>query len=178
MPANVRAIAGIDTSKTYTPASGASTVTDVSNLPYSLGEVVERKGVNGGICQYKFILVEDLALVAGNAVCYTTDDNNYEVTADRSGGTSDNSKPAGLAIVAIADGLCGWIQTKGLNDVAMVTDGGVAADEALIAHASTDGGLETGATTENASLHFGFAKDADTGSAMPIGTVYLNCPGE
>ena len=58
-------VAGIDTSKTYTPASGASTVTDMSNVPFTLGQVVTRKGVAGLPCRYKFVLVEDLALVAG-----------------------------------------------------------------------------------------------------------------
>lgn len=175
--ANTLMVAGIDTTKTYTPTSGAGTVTDVSNLPYTLGTVVARKGSDGQMRRYKFVLVEDAALVSGQLVCYTTDDNDYEVTNDRSGGTSDNNKPAGLAVQAIADGSCGWIQTAGLNDVAITTDGSVAADEPLIAHATTDGGADSGANTDNPNIFFGYAQDADTGTSLAAGLVMLDCPG-
>ena len=105
MGANTKAVAGADTSLTYTPNGGSGTVTDVSNLPYALGTVIQR--ITSGIeRRFKLVLVEDLALAAGNAVCYTTDDNNYEVTADRSGGTSDNGQPGGVGLGTATDG-CG-----------------------------------------------------------------------
>lgn len=175
--ADPKFIVGIDTSKTYTAASGASTATDWSNLPFTPGQVVSRRGADGFTRNFKFVLVEDLALVAGNLVCYTTDDNNYEVTADRSGGTSDNNKPAGLALVACTDGLYCWIQTAGPNLVAITTDGGLTADEPIIAHASTDGGAESGANSDNPNIMFGYALDADASTTLAIGKVMLGCAG-
>ena len=166
-----------DTSRTYTPASGASTVTDVSNLPMALGTVVKDKDSNGMEIRWKLVLVEDQALVAGDLVCYTTDDNHYEVTSDRSGGTSDNEQPAGLCVTAIADGKCGWIQTYGPSQAAIVTDGGVTNGESIIPHATTDGGADSStAGTDTPYDSFGQALDDDTGTALAAGKVFLDCP--
>ena len=167
-----------DTTRTYTPASGSGTVTDLTNLPVPPGFRFESRD---GRVRYKFVLVEDLDLAVGNAVCYTTDDNGYEVTADRSGGTSDNNQPAGLAVVIIVDGDFGWIQTFGLNKVAMLTDGGVSANDDLNAHATTNGGLDTandadGSPDTPVGQRFGHALDADTSTALAIGEVFLDCP--
>ena len=63
------------------------------------GTVVERSDGR----QFQWVLVEDLALTDGATVCYTTDDNAYEVTMDRAGGTSDNEQAAGLCVNAIAE---------------------------------------------------------------------------
>lgn len=166
-----------DTSKTYTPRSGLSTVTDISNLPYALGTTVVTKTAAGQELRYKMVLAEDAALVVGDLVCYTTDDNNYEVTRDRAGGTSDNEQPAGLVVTAIADGACGWIQTYGPSQAAIVTDGSVAAGEAIIAHATTDGGADssTGTSANAPDNTFGQALDADTGSALAANLLMLRC---
>lgn len=167
-----------DVTRTYTPASGSGTVTNVSNLPVKLGTVVQGRGTNDATEQvfYKFVLAEDAAIAAGNLVCYTTDDNFYEVTNDRSGGTSDNNKPAGLAITAIADGDCGWIQVRGISQAAITTDGSVAADEPLKAHATTDGGADSGANTDNPNIFFGYALDADASTTLAAGKAYIDCP--
>lgn len=168
-------LVGADTTKTYTPASGASTVTDISNLPFSPGATIVKR--SGGIeRRYRFFLVEDLDVAAGDVVCFTTDDNGYEVTKDRSGGTSDNNQPAGLAVVAVTDGLFGWFQTYGPNDVAMTTDGSVAAGEIIKPHATTDGGIDSYAATEVEDVGFGQALDADTSTTQPVGTAFLNFP--
>ena len=167
-----------DTTRTYTPASGSGTVTDLTNLPVPPGFRFESRD---GRVRYKFVLVEDADLVVGEAVCYTTHDNGYEVTADRSGGTSDNAQPAGLTNVIIVDGDFGWIQTYGLNESAMITDGGVSANDDLMAHASTDGGLDTandadGTADTPAGQRFGHALADDTSTALAIGEVFLDCP--
>lgn len=163
-----------DTSRTYTPASGSGTVTDVTNLPVTLGTVWEDPTT---LKRYKFVLVEDAAVEVGDVVCYTTDDNGYEVTEDRSGGTSDNNQPAGLVVTAIADGDCGWIQTYGLSDAAITTDNAVAAGESLIPHASTDGGVDSFAPgSSDPATILGQALDADTGTSLAAGLVFLNCP--
>lgn len=178
MPVDVTSRVSPDVTATYTPASGTGTVTDVSNLPWRLGTVIQGRGTNNAAEQvfYKFVLVEDAALVVGDTVCYTTDDNHYEVTKDRSGGTSDNSKPAGLVVTAIPDGDCGWIQVHGISQADITTDGSVAADEPLIAHATTDGGVDSGANTDNANIFFGYALDADASTTLAAGKAYIDCP--
>lgn len=159
-----------DLSRTYTPASGSGTVTDVSNLPYTLGTVVQNEN---GSKRYKFVLVEDLALVVGNLVSYTTDDNGYEVSPTNGAGACDITQPAGLAIVIVADGDCGWIQTYGLNDVAMVGDGSIAAGESIMPHATTDGGVDTWATNPSVKAGQSLIDDAP---GLAIGGVFLDCP--
>lgn len=157
-----------DTSRVYSfPEVGSSL--DLSESPYHPGQVIR-----DGEKAYKFVLAEDLALVAGWLVCYTTDDNGYEVTGDRSGGTSDNAQPAGLVVTAIPDGDWGLIQIRGLSEAAIITDGSVATGEELKAHATTNGGADT---ADGVSAHnFGQALDADTGSALAAGLLRLECP--
>jgi len=166
---------GVDTTFTQTPASGSGTVTDLSNMRHRPGAIAT-KMVDGGEVVYKWVLVEDANVTAGQLLCYTTDDNQYEVTNDRSGGTSDNNKPAGLAVQAITDGDFGWIQIQGISQAAITTDGSVAADEPLIAHATTDGGADSGANTDNPNIFFGYALDADTSTTLAAGLVILQCP--
>jgi len=48
----------------------------------------------------------------------------------------------------------------------------VAVDEQLMAHGSTDGGFDT--STAARSAEFGWATEADTGTALAIGTVFLD----
>ena len=97
MGANIKSIAGCDTSLTYTAASGLSTATDVSNLPYAPGTVISKS--DGAMeKRYKLCLIEDAAVTVGQVVCYTTDDNGYEVTTDRAGGTSDTSLRGGSGL--------------------------------------------------------------------------------
>lgn len=174
MGANVTNRITVDTSKTYVPASGASTVTDVTNLPFSLGTVVQNKD---GTKRYKLVLVEDKALVSGDLVCYTTDDNGYEVTSDRAGGTSDNAQPAGLALGAVTDGNVCWIQTYGLNDVVALSDDSVAAGEDVIPHATADGeGDSYVPGTSHPSTSFGHCIVNDETAGIPVGGLFLDCP--
>lgn len=175
MGANALAVAGVDLTKTYTPASGAATVTDVTNLPYALGTVIS-KSSGAQEKRYKFVMIVDQTTVVGDLLCYTTGDNGYSVTNDRSGGTSDNTQPAGLALVVCTVGKCCWIQTYGFSDVAMVTDGSLAADEIFKPHATTDGGIDSYAATEVEDVRAGQVLDADTGTAQPIGTAFVDCP--
>ena len=163
-------LVGPDLTKTQTPDGAA----DFKNLDWLPGHVWTNPADGR---KYKFVLMEDAAAVVGDGLCYTTDDNRYEVTRDRAGGTSDNNQPAGLARVVIADGDFGWIQIKGLNDVAMVTDGGVSAGEALIPHATTDGGLDSSTADADTPYDtFGQALDDDVGTVLAIGDVLLDCP--
>lgn len=180
MPLNIASVVQPDVTQTYTPDGGTGTVTDVKNLPFKPGTVVKGVGTNDATQEvyYKLVLAEDAAITSGQLVCYTTDDNFYEVTNDRSGGTSDNNKPAGLAIGSIADGDFGWIQVRGISQAAITTDGNVAADELLIAHATTDGGADSGAASgaTDPNLAFGYALDADSGTTLAAGKAYIDCP--
>ncbi len=157
-----------DTSRTYSfPSVGSSL--DLSESPYHPGQVIR-----DGEKAYKFVLAEDLALVVGWLVCYTTDDNGYEVTGDRDGGSSDNLQPAGLVVTAIPDGDWGLIQIRGLSEKAIITDGGVAAGEEVKPHATTNGGADTNGGVS--AISFGQVLDADTGSVLAAGLLRLQCP--
>ena len=172
MGANALAVAGVDLTKTYIPRSGASTVTDVTNLPYSLGTVIS-KGAGAQERRYKFVLAEDADIEAGDFVCYTTDDNGYEVSETNGENSCDILQPAGLALVNITDGHCGWIQTYGLNDVAMTGDGSVGTGEGIMPHATSDGMVDTWATDPVKLCGQALVDDAP---ALAVNGVFLNCP--
>ncbi len=168
-----------DVTRQYAFASGDAW--ENRELPASLGQVIT--GPDG--YQYRFVQnVDAVAITEGLAVCFSSDDDLKSVTADRAGGTSTNTRPAGMAMNAasVADLTAFWIQVTGLNRVAMLTDGGVAAEDQLIAHATTNGGLDTAVyaaasdpSTSPGTL-FGKALNADTSTAMAIGDVMLECP--
>jgi len=173
MTATTQNRVGVDITFTQTPTSGSGTVTDVRNLIFSPGTVIERSDGR----RFQWVLAEDANVAAGELLCYTTDDNRYEVTNDRSGGTSDNEQAAGLAVNAITDGDFGWIQVYGLNLSAITTDGGVTNGEALIPHASTDGGADS-ATASSADApgdQFGYALADDTSTTLAASEVFLDC---
>jgi len=160
-----------DTSRTYDTGSGGNF--EARELPWSPGAVAW----NGARSKaYRFVLAEDAAIVAGDAVCFTTDGdlNRFEVSNDRSGGSAVNDLPAGVALVDIPDGHYGWVQCRGLGEVDIVTDGGVAQGDELMSHASTDGGVDTNSGVSADS--FGVALVADTGSVLAAGEYRLECP--
>lgn len=163
-----------DTTRTYVPNDGAAG-TNLANLPDVLGSV---RWSADGKKAYRLVQVVDLALVVGDLVCFSTANDNKHVTSDRAGGTSENTRVAGLAIVACAVGSCCWIQVAGLSEAAIVTDGSVAAGEAIIAHATTDGGADssTGSSTKSPWDEFGQVMDDDTGTALAAALLLLACP--
>lgn len=113
---------------------------------------------------YKYVLAEDADISIGEVVEYS-DTSEYEVTNDRSGGSSIGRVVAGVAIGDITDGQYGWIQVYGRN-TSTVTDGGVSAGEALIPHASADGQADSVSSTTSSVLEsqvFGYAL-ADDGA--------------
>ena len=75
--------------------------------------------------------------------------------------------PMGVAISQISEGYYGWMQVGGVATV--ITDGSVAAGEALVLDSSNDGDVDTMADGEEEQV-FGFATadDADT-----VGTMLL-----
>lgn len=115
---------------------------------------------------YRYILVEDAAIANGDVVEFS-DTSGYEVTKDRSGGSSIGRVVVGVAIGTISDGYYGWIQVHGRH-TAVKTDGSVAAGDNLVPHASLDGRADTetnGSTsTVTSGQVFARALAADSGT--------------
>ncbi len=124
---------------------------------------------------FKYVQVEDANLAIGDVVEYS-DVTGKEVTKDRAGGSSIGRVVAGVALGTITDGNYGWIQVSGLNTYCK-TDGSVAAGEAIVPHASTDGvadSVASGSTVVNTEAQvFGYSLVADTTSASSA--VMLRC---
>lgn len=149
------------------PLNAFSTDTSTT-AKYKVGTVVRDKATNK---VYKYIQVEDAALAIGDVVEYS-DITGSEVTKDRSGGSSLGRIVAGVALGTIADGSYGWIQVAGLNTY-VKTDGSVAAGEAIVPHASTDGVADSVVASTTAHQVFGYSLVADTTSASSA--VMLKC---
>ncbi len=166
-------LVGINRDDNITPKSGSGTVTNASNLPYTLGTVWTDPNTED---KFRFVLAEDADISQGDACLFNTEHNGYEVTSDVSGGTADHAFAAGIAVGAtgITDGNCGWIQIAGRNTVALVTDGGIVADENVMSSASVDGALDTDSGLALSGL-FGWATANDAAdSTFPVGAVYLD----
>jgi hypothetical protein len=131
---------------------------------------------NGNV--YKYIRAEDAALANGDSVEFS-DTSGYEVTNDRSGGSSIGRRVAGVAVGTITDAYYGWIQVSGRH-TAVKTDGGVVKGDKLVPHASVDGRADTEANgstvTVTSGQVFGVALATDSGTTS-AGTVVamINC---
>lgn len=132
-------------------------------------------GLTGKI--YRYVLVEDANLAKGDVVEYS-DTSGYEVTNDRSGGSSLGRFAAGVAITTITDGQYGWIQISGKCDY-VKTDGSVAAGDRLVPHATADGQADTEVNASTAVVTsgqvFGFALNTDTTTTTPNSIAILRC---
>lgn len=126
---------------------------------------------------YRYVLVEDANLLKGDVVEYA-DVSGYEVSKDRSGGASIGRFVAGVAITTITDGQYGWIQVSGVNAY-VKTDGGVAAGDKLVPHASTDGVADTEANASTVVVTsgqvFGFALNTDTTTTTTNCKAIIRC---
>ncbi len=125
---------------------------------YTLGLLASDQ--KGNVFRYvQNILADSIAVADGTCVYFTATDG--VVTPDFTGGSGVSSKVAGVGIGAIAAGSYGWVQVSGYHD-AVLTDGGVAANDALVGH-TVDGEADTMAAGEE-HLVFGFAMATDSGS--------------
>lgn len=124
---------------------------------------------------YKYVRAEDANLVLGDVV-ELADTTGYEVTKDRSGGSSLGRFVAGVALGAITDGYYGFVQVRGVNTY-VKTDGGVAAGDFLVPHATTDGASDTAVSSSTAvnteAQVFGFALTTDTTTTTTNSTAML-----
>lgn len=152
----------------------ATKLTDTSATPREELGAVRWEGMNA----YRYILVEDAALATGDVVEFS-DTSGYEVTNDRSGGSSIGRAVAGVAIGAVADAYYGWIQVSGRH-ASVKTDGGVSAGHVLIPHATADGRADTAVASSTATntegQRFGYALETDDGTTS-AGTcaAIINC---
>ena len=150
-------------------ATDTSTVANVA-----VGTVVEDVATGK---TYKYVQAEDLALTVGDVVEYS-DTTGYEVTKDRAGGSSIGRIVAGVALGAIADASYGWIQVTGVNAY-VKTDNSVAASNALVPHATTNGVAdvaESGSEATNTEAQvFGYALTTDTTTTTTNCTAILRC---
>jgi len=136
-------------------------------------------------CEDRFIAFNDgdgnVAGVAGQLVYYaysgTTTVGPFTVTMDYDTATVIKTYiqcAAGFLQAALTNGKYGWIQTKGINRIAMLTTGNVAAGEVLIptaANGSVDGVAAAAVTTRD----IGFAMADDASTAQAVGSAYINC---
>lgn len=96
-----------------------------------------------------------------------------EVTCDYNSATTYvtlTSLPAGFFQSALTDGDYGWVQTKGRNKVAMLTDGNVAQGNEIVADASANGRVKPAGGV----VVVAFALAADASTAQAIGTAICN----
>jgi len=126
-----------------------------------------REGDDGKL--YRYVQNIDLTAADGWALCVANAANPHIVSGDASGGSAINSVPAGVAVGAIPKDSYGWVLVRGYK-ANVLSDGSVAAGEALIKHASTDGGVDSGAagSTVAITVHqsFGLALANDTTSRV------------
>jgi hypothetical protein len=141
-------------------------VTETSTSPkYKLGMLREED--SGKVYQYvkniDVTAADGWALTAGDATDPTI------VSGDRSGGSAINSIPVGVAVGSFPINSYGWVLVRGYK-ANVLSDGSVAAGEGLIAHASTDGGVDSAAVGSTVTITnhqiFGLALAADTTSRV------------
>lgn len=139
-----------------------------------LGQLFVREGKS-----YRYYLIKDLALAAGNVVEYST--TASAVTKDRSGGTSIGREAAGVAVATVTAGQYGWVQVAGTCTVTVPAKGVVAAGNRLIPHPTSDGGVSSTLTytitTTKGTIHnvfaVGLGDDTATTTGAGVVTVKL-----
>lgn len=118
----------------------------------------------------RYVLVEDLALAA-NDVVTLSDTTGTEVTKDIAGGSSlGRGATAGVALGTVSDAQYGVIQVAGVATMQVPAGVVIAANDMLVPHASTNGGVEV-ATTSTKDYIFAVALGADTATTSAAGVV-------
>ena len=94
----------------------------------------------------------------------------WEVTMDyvAAAETELTYRQMGFLQAALTDGDFGWIQTKGPNRKAMLTDDGVSQGDMLMKHATTDGAVDTH-TGDVPILGVALENDNDTTHTLAAG---------
>lgn len=122
---------------------------------------------------YRYVQVVDTAVANGHVVEVADAAVDYEVSKDRSGGSSIGRIPAGVAIGTISKDYYGWVLVKGVH-TSVLSDGSVAAGEGVVPHASTDGAIDsvaagsTVAVTSHQVLGFALANDTTSRAVVSV----------
>jgi hypothetical protein len=96
-----------------------------------------------------------------------------EVTCDYNSATTYvtlTAVPAGFFQSALTDGKYGWVQTKGRNKVAMLTDGSVTQNSEIVADPTANGRVKVAGGV----ITVGTALAADSSTSQAIGTAICN----
>jgi hypothetical protein len=156
-----------DTSRTYSTAAAGNY--EARELPCTPGTVLWNPAHSKA---YRFVKMTVGAAVAGDALAFSV---AGELTRDIVIAGVTDLPAAGMAIVAIAQDAYGWIQCYGLNEVAMVSDGNVTIDDTLSLTTANDLKPATEAEMVGGAI-FGVSLLTDTGTALAIGGVLIQCP--
>jgi hypothetical protein len=143
------------------------------------GMVFDGHDAYGNPAKFRYVQFIDDVTYAKGHLCLAAAVDLSDVTNDFVGGTGIGTAADGAAKAIVAGIACyamtadyfGYIQITGR--AVILTDGGVAAGNFLINHATTDGAADTMSDGMEESV-FGWAPEADTGTA---GTAWLTgCP--
>jgi len=121
---------------------------------------------------YRYGQAVDVTATVGFVVEYTATPGVY--TADRAGGSSLGRRTAGVAAFTIPADSYGYFQVSGAGRHALLTDGGIAAGDPIIGHATTNGGIDTGTIGTDDGVQFGTALVADTGTVLAAGEYMIH----
>lgn len=153
---------------------------DITKI-YSTPEFTLGSKTRLGDAEFIFIKYNDgdgaVTGVAGGLVytvgTATTGQVPYEATMDVDSATivACPQAPLGVLQAALTDHSYGWAQIKGLGLQDITTDGGVAAGERLMPHASTNGGFDT--HSAGAVADVGVALAADSSTTLAAGSYRL-----
>jgi len=142
-------------------------------LDFQLGAEVEDEAGN----VYVFIRYQNLGGGNGAAglfvVACDTAYANYDATADSDHADAVESIVYGQLQAALQDAEMGFAQKRGWNVQAATTGGSVSHSDELAVSGATRGILITKASHQGS---VGAAADADSGTTLAAGTVYLNIP--
>ncbi len=99
---------------------------------------------------------------------------SWEATADLNDTDVLNNRPVGQLQATLADGESGFAQKKGLNKIAVTTDGSVAKNS-VCCLTTGDGTIQAWSTGQRATV--GTAREDDSSTALAIGRLFIDCPG-
>jgi len=116
-----------------------------------------------------------VAGTAGLFVCQQDSGfSRWDVTADFDDADAIRDLPVGQLRATLADNEYGFAQCKGVNRVAITTDGSIAQGSIGILTAAGDGTIRAWAT--GLAIPCGVALVVDISTALAIGGFYIDCP--
>jgi hypothetical protein len=165
MPAPI--VVGADVTKAYTAAQ-------LGNIAFRPGQIYFDESGNPHV----FIKYDQgsgaVAGTAGLFVCQQ--DNTYsawDVTADLDDADALVDLPVGQLRATLANDEYGFAQCKGLNRVAITTDGSIARNSIGVL-TTGDGTIQAWATGQR--IPCGTARADDSSTTLAIGAFFINCP--